>query len=354
MSQLSADSHPAQPLTIIDDAALTASAFAGWRQALLENAIREYALWRLPDDSFVFRNQEDSRGSYLGPRVALGFDPRGEDWTVQINEAAEPGDINVLSAIARDENGRTFLLRQGRLNSNRQVSETIYNEEFARLTGLAPVQVVNGQSLKGAKRDWYVVTALDLDRQMIIQNTGMFVRQCSIARTGGIGVGDPAELEVLADLYGPDETPGSFMTSEAEGKGPQRREKRQGEVWYRMASLIRKHGGIVHVPRHAAGYSVDAEIVVDGRNILVEIKTSLDPVALYAGLGQLSIYRKLLPRLAEHVPILLVPHRPPSVLEAAIEACGVRLCTYIQAKNGEMEFSPAFYTLCGLKTSESW
>ena len=71
----------------------------------------------VPEQRIVFRNQADNRSDLLGRRTALGTDPTGSYWAVQINEADTPGDANVTSGIAVDEQGTPFLIRQGRLNS---------------------------------------------------------------------------------------------------------------------------------------------------------------------------------------------------------------------------------------------
>lgn len=119
------------PFTISSDPKLVGSHFDNWRRALLQTAVREPKLWRLAEERFFFRNQYEPKNTDLGRRVALGVDPLGDVWAVQINEAEEPGDPNVLSAIALDPQGRPFLLRQGRLNPNSQSKDHILNAEFA-------------------------------------------------------------------------------------------------------------------------------------------------------------------------------------------------------------------------------
>lgn len=338
--------------TISSDPDLVGCSFALWRSALLEEATREARLWRLPEQRIVFRNQPDARSDQLGNRVALGVDPLGEVWAVQINEADDPGDANVLSAIALDSEARPHLIRQGRLNPNSQSRKTILYPEFRRLTGLQPINVTNGDTK--IKRDWYVVTALDVDHDEIRRATGRFVDHCVTARTGGAGAGDPTDLELLADLYAADESGGTYIIGPREATDPRLVRKHQGEVWLQMATLLRAQSISVEKPRHAAGYAVDAEIVNKRRRLLVEIKSGASAEDVYGGMGQLQLYRKLLPRLADHRPILLLPDMPHRALVKAINECGVDLCTYITVETNErvdVTFSKEFLRLCGAKRS---
>ena len=113
-----------------------------------------------------------------------------------------------------------------------------------------------------------------------------------------------------------------------------------------------KEGISIKKPRHAAGYSVDAEIVNGNRQLLVEIKSNTTASDIHSAIGQLQLYRKLLPRLADHVPVLLLPKLPQSVIVKAIRDCGIELCTFTffaEAKRYRLNFRDQFLQeLCGL------
>lgn len=74
-------------LTMSSDPRIVGRAFDTWRAALLEEGVRDGALWRLPEQRIVFRNQPDARSERLGARTSLGTDPAGNYWAVQINES---------------------------------------------------------------------------------------------------------------------------------------------------------------------------------------------------------------------------------------------------------------------------
>lgn len=223
------------PLTISADSSLVTRSFAKWRDALLEGAVRETKLWRQPAERFVFTNQPARSSTQLGKRTALGVDPTGKAWAVQINEADKPGDLGVTAAIATDESGRPYLLRQGRLNSNRQSLKPVLYEEFRRLSGLAPVRLTNGNT--GIPRDWYVVTALDLENSAIRQNTAHFVDACVMVRAGGRSVGNSEDLKRALELSGNDESGGLYKLKARPAIDEKEIQRRQGEVWQRMRDV---------------------------------------------------------------------------------------------------------------------
>lgn len=343
-----------QPLAISDDAAAVRHWFNKWRAALLEGARREGDLWVQSGDRFVFRNQSNKKASTLGARTALGIDPTGKRWAVQINEADTPGDANVTSAIALNEDNRPFLLRQGRLNPPTREEQPVLFTEFRQLTGLRPANVTNGNT--NIERDWYVVTALDVSNDEIRTNTARFVDACAIARSKGKGAGSVADLAVIDELTAGDETGGTYIVGAQAARDPKVVRKWQGEVWTSMAKLLRAKDFTVEKPRPAGRYEVDAEIVRGKRRLLIEIKTSAAAADVYGGLGQLLIYAKLMPRLASYRPVLLLPALPAPPLVKAIDECGVVLCTFdCVERDGTIQtiFSDEFFKLCGLPRVEA-
>lgn len=344
--------HPAarqQCLEISSDSALVSCCFQIWRDALVEGARWHGDLWSQPEGTFVVRNQPDRRNPVLGARTALGVDPLGEVWVLQINEAATPGDPNVTAAIAVDSAGRPFLIRQGRLNANPDSTEPILYEEFAATSGLQPAHVTNGNT--SIARDWYVVTPLDVTSSEIRLNTGRFVDVCAAIRRGRTSPANPKDSAALEQLCASDEAGGTYVLAAQEARREREVQRLQGEVWLRLAALLRENGIAINKPRTAEGYEVDAEIVSSERQLLVEIKTGVKATDVYSGLGQLMVYSRLLPSLAEHDRILLLPGLPAAPLVEALEDCNVHVYTYVIRTSGEaveITFAPDFLATCGL------
>jgi hypothetical protein len=336
-------------LTMSSDPDVVGRAFDRWRDALLEKGQRDGSLWRLPEQRIVFRNQPDSRSESLGSRTALGTDPTGTYWSVQINEADTPGDANVTSGIAVDELGGVFLIRQGRLNMPVAGKGPILEDEFRRLTGLQPTLVLKGDT-SGKKREWHVVTRLDASADEIRDATGQFVDHCALARLGFAEVNGDMPDTTPIDEVSRDEDAGSYTVGAREALEEREVRRLQGEAWQALASLLRSSDIAIDKPRHAAGYEVDAVVAAPGGALLIEIKTGNLAADVYAGMGQLQLYPKLLPKLGEHKLVLLLPNLPHSALVEAIAKCDVHLHTYrLPSSAGKMvEFDENFLRLCGL------
>lgn len=337
-------------LTISSDANLVKRAFDTWRSALVEKGIRDGYLWRLPEQRIVFRNQPDAKSERLDRRTALGTDPTGTYWAVQINEAEKPGDPNVTSAIALDKKGRPFLLRQGRLRAPVAGNKPILEAEFRALTGLTPEVVKKGDT-PGKPREWYIVTPLDVSADEIRFATGRFVDICAKARGRGTAADGALPDTTPVVGFSSDETGGTYMVGAREAREAKQIRKQQGEVWQRLAIILRKAGIAIDKPKHASGYEVDAVIAGPSEPILLEIKSGATAVDVYAGMGQLQLYPKLLPQLGRHKLVLLLPSLPQKALVQAVEGCGVRLCTYeIIDESGELTvtFSDQLKEICGI------
>lgn len=106
-----------------------------------------------------------------------------EGRTVQINPATSAGDANVLSAIAEDRNrpGHYVLLRQGRLQRNRQTIAQISGGEFRHAFGRLPVSARGSFGARG--REWFLVCDLVDDAEEVARQTAEFVRRCAVVRS---------------------------------------------------------------------------------------------------------------------------------------------------------------------------
>jgi hypothetical protein len=68
------------------------------------------------------------------------------------------------------------------------------------------------------------------------------------------------------------------------------------------------------------------------------------------------LYAKLFPRLAKHVPVLLLPDYPGRSLAEAVSDCGVTICTFeadFDATPVPVTFSPHFLERCGAISTKS-
>ncbi|MET4211472.1 hypothetical protein [Bradyrhizobium sp. LA2.1] len=312
-------------------------AFSIWRNAIEQRGERFHGTHWLPEERVYFLT--------TGNNFKFGFDDKGENWVVELNEP-EQGTENPLSGLARDSTGRLYLLRQGTLHRN-ALSVRIESDVFEERTGLSPADVtIDG---KPAKRSWFIVAALDCPPAEICQNTATFVERCRLARDPTAAAIAKQDDEHLTQLFGKPEQGGRI--SGQPYINPNQRHRVQGEVSQRLRMLLTSDGRNLDKPRHARGYEVDGEIKTATESLLLEIKIDTTASDVYAGIGQLTVYPKLLPHLADHRRILLLPGCPSSALVEAIRECGVELHSYkvnIDGESVDVSFSEDFLQLCGI------
>jgi hypothetical protein len=341
----------APQLTMVSDEAASRAAFASWRNALLDGAVRRGSLFWLLEGGIVFRPRRSGRTAD-DDRMELGVDPTGRNWAVQINEPRIAGDHNSLSAIGLSAGGERFLLRQGFLRPNETGGRTIAGEEFVGRTGLAPA-AVEATGLAG-RRQWFRVCSLDSNPEQMRIATSRFVDRCAAARASD-DAGEPP-LDVAADnLFSGAEAGGSYTRRAREAEGERTIVRSHGAVWLALADLIFGAGLRIRKGRHPLGFEVDAEI--DGgavQPLLVEIKTAVSAGDIHGGVGQLHLYPKLIPRLATYRRALLLPGIPAVQVRAAVEGCGIEVHSFkLEEREGQpprVTFSGPFLSRCGLES----
>jgi len=112
--------------------------------------------------------------------LSWGIDTEGR--TVQINPAASAGDANVLSAIGEDRSrpGHYAVLRQGRLQRNRETKSQISGGEFRHAFQKLPVSATGSFGARG--REWYLVCDLSDNAEEVALQTADFVERCAGVR----------------------------------------------------------------------------------------------------------------------------------------------------------------------------
>jgi len=336
-------------LQLVTDPVISKQAFTYWENCLRTGAIQKGSLWWLPEGGILFKRHQE--GSSDSGGLELGLDPLGKLWAVQINEPPVAGDFNRLSSIAVDTSGARFLLRQGWLRPNPQQPANIKDGDFIRRTGLSPAPV-EGKGL-AAKRQWFVVAALDEEPEVIRRKTAHFVQRCWAARTAPLESAENQFLSPFDDQLGGAETGGTYTISARSALDERIVVRRHGIVWYCLAAILATKSITYRKWQHACGYEID--MVIDREDappLLLELKTETSAADLYTGVGQLYLYRSLFQRLKDHSPVLLVPNGLSNELKSAIENCGVTVHSYhfvAEGNDGHAEFSPEFLALCGIR-----
>jgi hypothetical protein len=165
---------------IISADALSLEQFTRWQGLLLSlSAPSQAGQHLLPAFGFKFalRNTDLSV-----PDCDLTWGILASGRTVQINPASSAGDANVLSAIGEDRErpGHYALLRQGRLQRNRQTGRQISGGEFRYAFQRMPVSTIGSFGARG--REWFLVCDLSKDAELVARQTADFVERCARVR----------------------------------------------------------------------------------------------------------------------------------------------------------------------------
>lgn len=167
-------------LRLVDSAAASHEGFTLWRDHLIEGAIERDGSHYIDGVGFRDLHPEEQKIDVV---LWVG---ESEDAAVQINEPNDPTKEHGLAAIARDAEGRRFIVRQAWLKKN-NVSPAVRDEDFAKLTGLPTADVRRGEAK--ADRQWHVVTRLDGAPAAAIHSaTAAFVERCWSARLTSAGI----------------------------------------------------------------------------------------------------------------------------------------------------------------------
>lgn len=336
-------------LILLTDEMASSRAFASWRRIMLAEAVRKGPVFWLLGGGIVMRPTRSGRTAH-DDGLDLGLDPTGQVWAVQINEPRVPGDYNSGSAIGFDAAGELYLLRQGLLRPNVSGGHTISGTEFVSRTGLQPVGVEAEGLAK--KRQWFIVCSLDSSPDEIRRATSRFVDRCAAARIASDAGESLAGIDP-SELFASGESGGTYKLAARSAQEERTIVRLQGAVWLTLAKLLTPAGIRIRKGRHPLGFEVDAEI--DGGKVtplLVEIKTGTGASEIHAGVGQLHIYPRLIPRLSDYDRALLLPGLPAPAVRAAVSSCGIAIYTYdLREREGaepDVTFSPEFLHRCGL------
>jgi hypothetical protein len=331
---------------LVSDGPRMQEGFAAWIKALIAHATKQSKqVWWLSAERIMLKVQPALEAGNPTKRISLAYDGTGKSWTVQINPAIEPGDANRLSGVGEDESGRLWILRQGFLRPNNESPEIKWGE-FRQATGLIPVHVTVASG--PTDREWYPVALLNSSADDICSQTAAFVARCSEARVQfGYTKGSPQDTAAINQLFGSPEIGGGYWIG---SKPPTEKvfvSRKQGQVWAVLAKELEQVGKTLRKPRHAIGYETDG--VIEGTpDMLIEIKSDVSAGSVYAGVGQLLLYRQLMPSLLNYKPVLLLPAKPTSVLADAVTNLGIILETYELSSQDAISFSPSFRNMCGL------
>ena len=301
----------------LNSQARTDRLFRKWVDALLGAGRPIHRGWIIDSEGVAFTNYGDGTPGTIHDQVMLGTDPTfGSNVVKIVRPLVSQGAKGRQTLVGRNARGELLLLREGCLKKNR-LSRPV-KTDFAALSGLVPVHVTAGGQL--SDRDWHIVARLDDPADAIIAQTIAFTKACLQARIKA-GGGDPKLTEAKGYGWAMDEKGGVHLTTRTGGTKEIIRFHN-----YVYEALKAELGDLIGKPTRN-GYEADG--LVTGAGLLIEIKTGTFAHSIYEAVGQLSLYPKL---LGFHAPsrALLIPDEPglSQTMKDALDGVGIEVFTY--------------------------
>jgi hypothetical protein len=236
---------------------------------------------------------------------------------VEINPPREGINRNVQGIVARDRNGRRWLLHGGRLHpKGKRITESDFDEIYAHK------RIKVSYSDRSTKL-FHPVVCIDRRADEVQRITADFVSACHFVRLHYTLGSQAASLQKKLE---------DFAQSNPESETPKKRraldeaiiDPKHARVRNHLAAYLNKKG-VKHTNERIRGWGPDL-IALFAKPILFEIKTQASASDIQKGLGQLLLYEKILK--TEVRKILLLPSMPKAFLVETLREFGVDVLTY--------------------------
>jgi hypothetical protein len=303
----------------------TTHALAIWKKSFAEGARRvawgsKTVLWHDPLGVWGFFGEAVRRDGSLREWNVFGEVPHAfkENMVVEINPPRSGANLNLQGVFATDTRRRRWLLHQGRMSvPERRIKQS----DFAALTGLVPIPV---RFANGRTREFHPIACLDGTPEQLRRDVAAFVKTCALARAQFIAPPRLAKairnLPTLVHSLTP-EKGGTYKTAP---KGPSSAKRRHAAVWEALLVELRRRD-IECFNTRIKGYGPDL-FTLEKPLVLFEIKTTPNPADVFAAVGQLYVYEKLL--ASSFKKVLVVPAGMSRTLAPALAELSVEILRY--------------------------
>ncbi|HEX8532758.1 MAG TPA: hypothetical protein VF662_01165 [Allosphingosinicella sp.] len=247
---------------------------------------------------------------------------------VEVNQPPSGIDTNLQAVFARDDEGKLWVLHQGRMSV---AGSRVTEQDFIDATGLKPVEV---EFSDGRIADYHKVTSLDAAARSVQEAMAVWLAQCATARSAKLGA-DPQVVQAItaAQKWEHGLSPEAEGEFEISARAPAIGRRRHGEVWKALAADLKRRG-VSHSNDRVAQYGPDL-FTYGGTRVLFEIKSDASAQDIFAGVGQLHIYERLLAAqlgTGGYSKVLVVPEGMRSALERPLRELKVSVLTYRRSK----------------------
>ncbi|MBY0509226.1 MAG: hypothetical protein K2P94_03650 [Rhodospirillaceae bacterium] len=238
---------------------------------------------------------------------------------VQINPPVKGKNKNRQGVVAKDANGRRWLLHQGRLHPSKlRVTEEMFDEVSNR----ARVAV---KFSTGADVWYHKVTNIDAPRSTTLKDLASFITECERVRLYYLHDKEfsDGETKVLeAEQSSSPEKTGTYTIPPQDEKII---DKKHAAIWKALVKHL-DDKGIKHSNERVGRWGPDLRTINPKNRILFEIKSAGGASSIQQGVGQLLMYEDLLEK--SYRKAIVLPLEPPSKILQAMGSLGVKLVTF--------------------------
>lgn len=311
--------------TAVESPREATDALAIWRKSFAKGAKRlawgsKTVLWHEPLGVWGFFGETVRTDGSLREWNVFGEIPHvfKENMVVEINPPRSGANLNLQGVFATDTGGRRWLLHQGRMSvPERRIKQS----DFIALTGLVPIPV---QFANGRSREFHPVACLDGTPERLRRDVADFIKTCARARAQFIAPPRLAKairnLPALVHSLKP-EKGGTYKTAP---KGPASAKRRHTDVWKALVAELRRRD-IQCFNTRIKRYGPDL-FTLETPLVLFEIKTTPNPADVFAAVGQLHVYERLLGEIFKKV--LVVPAGMSRTLAPVLAELNLEILEY--------------------------
>lgn len=237
---------------------------------------------------------------------------------VEIKPPRKGKDANLQGGFATDDKGRRWVLHQGRMSVP---GSRITEEAFIEATGLKPVQVTFQD---GEHELFHPVASIDEPAAVLQEAIATFVANCARARLARVA--PPAVLDALrvAEKWERTISPEATGSFEIAARDPVIAHRKHAEVWRALAAELTRRK-LPHSNERVARYGPDLFTYGDPK-ILFEIKSGATSQEIFAGVGQLHVYERLLK--SDFKKVLVIPQGVGPALIGPLDDLGLLTLEY--------------------------
>ncbi|MDN4631976.1 hypothetical protein QCD71_10660 [Sphingomonas sp. PsM26] len=269
---------------------------------------------------------------------AFGQQPRGfrDNIVVEINQPPSGKDTNLQAIFAVDDRGRRWLLHQGRMSV---AGSRITEADFIAATGLTPTKV---RFSDGSSTQYHKVADLQSPPAAVQASVATFVARCASARLAKIAgkhtVDDGTAVERWEHNLSPEQT-GDYDVAPRGGTVGRRI---HGEVWRALATELERRD-VPHSNDRVGQHGPDMFTYGNGPRVLFEIKSGHGAQDIFAAVGQLQIYERLLK--STYRKVLIVPRGMGPALQGPVSDLGISTVEFYR-KGQKTHFDTAALDRC--------